>query len=88
MYLHKTAAELALAALWPVPVADWKITVDEHVLIYVVHTNAKFEDDPDKRRAQWECWCVGRWINHNKGGWTWHGMCGTVTHVARLPERP
>jgi len=70
------------------PVDQWPIEIDEDVLIYVVHPNAQWEKDEAKRREQWECWCVGRWIDHNKGGWTWHGMCGTVTHVAPLPARP
>jgi hypothetical protein len=71
-----------------VPVDQWEIVVDEPVLIYVAHQNAKYEPDEKKRREEWEAWCVGRWIKHNKGGWTWYGLCGQVTHVTPLPERP
>jgi hypothetical protein len=76
------------AAQQPVPVAQWEIITDEDVLIYVVHPNAAYEPDEKRRREQWEGWFCGRWIKHNSGGWTWHGMLGAVTHVAALPARP
>lgn len=71
-----------------VPVDQWDIVIDEDVLIYVVHENAKYEKDPKRRRHLWEAWYVGRWVAHNKGGWMWWGLCGQVTHVAPLPGRP
>jgi hypothetical protein len=71
-----------------IPVDQWPIEIDEDVLIYVVHDNAKYEKDLARRREEWEAWCVGRWIDHNKGGWMWNGLCGRVTHVAPLPPRP
>jgi hypothetical protein len=77
-----------LSSVVAVPVADWRVVADEDVLIYVVHDNAQYETDVKKRLAEWEGWFVGRWIKHNKGGWTWHGMLGRVTHVAPLPPRP
>jgi hypothetical protein len=77
-----------LAGTVAVPVEDWRIVVDEDVLIYVVHDHAQYEPDEKKRQAEWEGWFVGRWIKHNKGGWTWHGMLGRITHVAPLPARP
>ena len=69
-------------------VEDWQITVDEPVLIYVVHDHAQYEPDEAKRKAEWEGWFTGRWIHHNSGGWTWQGMSGRVTHVAPLPSAP
>lgn len=71
-----------------VPIDQWRIVIDEPVLIYVVHENAKFEKDEARRLRDWEGWHVGQWIKHNKGGWMWHGLCGRVTHVAALPPRP
>jgi hypothetical protein len=71
-----------------VPVAEWPKEVDEQVLLYVVHDNAKYENDPEKRRELWEAWCAGYWTDFNGGGWVWHGMGGRVTHVAALPDRP
>lgn len=76
---------------WPpiaTPVAQWVTKVEQPVLIYVVHTNAEFEKDEKRRKEMWEGWYVGRWIDHNHGGWMWHGMLGTVTHVAPLPAPP
>lgn len=89
--LPRDCAEVALAALrraTAIPIDQWKIVVDEPVLIYVVHDHAKYESDPIRRKQEWEGWCVGRWINHNGGGWTWHGHIGRVTHVAPLPLSP
>jgi hypothetical protein len=70
-----------------VPVDQWRITVDEDVLIFVVHPNAKYATD-EADLARWRCWCVGRWIKHNAGGWMWMGMLGEITHVAPLPPIP
>lgn len=71
-----------------VPADQWPKEIDEPVLLYVVHSNAKHEPDPVERASKWEAWCVGSWTDFNRGGWTWHGMIGTVTHVAPLPGRP
>ena len=71
-----------------VPVDQWPKIVDEPVLLYVVHDQAQYEDDPAKRKSLWEAWFQGTWTDFNGGGWTWGGMCGRVTHVARLPMLP
>lgn len=71
-----------------VPVDLWPKEIDERVLIYVVHQNAQHEKDEAKRLAEWEGWHVGYWTDQNKGGWVWHGMLGTITHVAPLPPIP
>lgn len=71
-----------------VPVDQWKIGAGERVLLYVVHPNAKYEADDARRLSEWEGWFTGCWIKHNNGGWMWHGMSGTVTHVAPLPSTP
>lgn len=71
-----------------VPVDEWRIVIDERVLIYVVHEHAQFEKDNARRLVEWEGWHVGQWIKHNKGGWMWHGMLGRITHVAPLPGIP
>lgn len=70
------------------PVDQWKIVINEPVLVYVVHQNAKYEQDENKRLQDWEGWHIGQWIKHNKGGWMWHGLLGEVTHVAPLPPIP
>lgn len=71
-----------------VSVADWRIVTDQPVLIYVVHDHAQYEPDEKTRLEKWESWHVGRWIDHNNGGWMWHGMLGRITHVAPLPPHP
>ena len=71
-----------------VPVDQWRIVKDEPVLILVEHMNAAFEKDPKVRDSDWRAWCVGSWTDFNKGGWTWHGLAGRVTHVCALPKMP
>jgi len=56
------------------------------VLLWIVHPNAEWSDDPVG--DGYVCHAVARWINHNGGGWTWHGMCGTPTHWRSLPSPP
>ena len=70
------------------PVAEWPREIDERVLIYVVHQNAKYERDEATRLREWEGWHVGYWTDHNNGGWVWHGLLGEITHVAPLPLIP
>ncbi len=72
---------------WGVPVAEWPTEIDEHVLIFVVHPNAKYART-EEELSEWQHWTVGQWIDHNGGGWTYYGMIGTVTHVAPLPAVP
>lgn len=69
-----------------IPVADWPKEVDERVLIYVVHPNHATAGAAD--RDDWAGWHVGYWTDFNGGGWVWHGMLGTITHVAALPPPP
>lgn len=83
-----TEADMERTAARAVPTADWRIVVNEDVLIYVVHDHAQYEKDEAVRREKWEGWFIGCWVNHNKGGWMWNGMLGRVTHVAPLPDRP
>lgn len=81
-------ATTALRAMDAVPVDQWEKVIDECVLLYVVHDNAQYESDEERRKSEWEGWCVGRWTDFNKGGWTWHGRCGQVTHVSKLIDPP
>ena len=52
------------------------------------HTNWHY-CKTDEDRAQWEQAVRAKWIDHNGGGWTWSGMCGSawgwrpLTHNAR-----
>lgn len=55
------------------------------ILIRFRHANYKFAGD---RRDEWEEVCVARWIDHNGGGWTWHGICGVPVDFRPLPQPP
>lgn len=48
------------------------------ILAWCVHDNAKYSDDPVG--DGWETAALTHWIDHNGGGWTWYGLCGTFTH--------
>lgn len=49
----------------------------------VEHINYAISSDSEKHR--WEEWVEAHWIDHNGGGWTWYGLCGTPTHWTPLP---
>lgn len=58
------------------------------ILLWCVHDNAKYANEKDL--DSWQGPVVGQWIEHNGGGWCWHGHCGKHTHWAPLlppPER-
>ena len=40
----------------------------------------------DEERAQWEQAVRSRWIDFNGGGWTWHGMAGSIVGWRPLPS--
>jgi len=64
---------------------EWPTEIDEEVAIFVVHPNCRFSRAED--RHLWRGWYRGYWTAFNGGGWVWHGMVGTVTHVLALaPE--
>lgn len=56
------------------------------VLLWMVHQNAKFSRDPVSEG--WAGPVVAHWIDHNSGGWTWHGLCGVPKAWMPLPAPP
>ncbi len=56
------------------------------VFLWMVHANAQFSSDPET--DGWVAPVVAQWIEHNGGGWTWHGLCGCPTHWMPLPAAP
>jgi len=56
------------------------------ILIWFVHAHAKYSDDPVAEG--WEAAHEAYWIDHNGGGWTWHGLCGVATYWQLLPAPP
>lgn len=80
----KAAADLIEHQSWqPIETAPRDGT---RILIWFVHSNAKFSDDPVGHG--WEAAHEAHWIDHNGGGWTWHGLAGSPTHWMPLPESP
>jgi len=58
--------------------ADWRsIETALHdgteIMLHILHPNLQFDQENPGR---WEQDCVGHWIDHNGGGWTWKGMFG------------
>ncbi len=56
------------------------------VSLRIEHRWARYSADPVA--DGWVVEVVGRWIDHNRGGWTWHGLSGRPTHWMPLPEPP
>jgi hypothetical protein len=57
------------------------------ILAWCVHPNAEYAGTIAEK-SEWQCPVVTRWIDHNGGGWTWHGMLGRFTHWQPLPTPP
>ncbi|QTG13042.1 hypothetical protein G6M86_07215 [Agrobacterium tumefaciens] len=56
------------------------------ILIWFVHPNARFSKDPVAEG--WAAAHEAYWTDHNRGGWTWHGLCGAPTLWQHLPAPP
>lgn len=56
------------------------------ILIQFVHANAQYSKDPIG--DGWIAVHEAHWIDHNGGGWTWHGLCGVATSWMPLPAAP
>lgn len=64
--------------------SDWqaietaKKEIGAKVWLWCVHNLAQYCEDPVAEG--YAAPVVGEWIDHNGGGWTWHGLCGVHTH--------
>lgn len=85
--IARAAIEAYERASW-VPIAEcpeeWKD--GRPVLIEFVHANAQYSKDPVGEG--WIAVHEAQWIDHNGGGWTWHGLCGVARRVRPLPSAP
>lgn len=83
----RAAIEAYEKALW-LPIEEcpdeWKD--GRSVLIEFVHANAQYCKGDDRKR--WIAVHEAHWIDHNGGGWTWHGLCGVARRVRPLPSAP
>jgi hypothetical protein len=59
---------------------------DRSILILVVHVNAKYSKDPVAEG--WIAIHEAHWLEHNAGGFTWNGLCGTPMLWHSLPVLP
>lgn len=57
------------------------------ILAWVVHPNAKY-GGTIAERSDWQGPVVARWIDHNGGGWAWHGHMGEFKAWQPLPNPP
>lgn len=76
--------ELAYAMTPGLASADWR-DLDSapkdgtEIELRVVHINAAYvADQAEAVREGWIACVKGHWIDHNGGGWTWHGLCGRI----------
>lgn len=86
--------EISETAVYSAPVQDaagWQ-SMDTapkdgtRILIWFVHPNARFSKDPVAEG--WAAAHEAYWTDHNRGGWTWHGLCGAPTLWQHLPAAP
>lgn len=54
------------------------------ILIRFEHLNYQYVKTAEER-ARWVENCLAKWIDHNGGGWTWHGIAGRPTGWWPLP---
>jgi len=54
------------------------------IIVWCVHEMAKFCENPASEG--YAAPAIARWINHNGGGWTWHGLAGPPTLWMPLPK--
>ncbi|NGO50491.1 hypothetical protein [Allomesorhizobium camelthorni] len=86
-----TAQRIVAALAVPAPQPGWQ-TMDTapkdgtRILLWMVHDNAKYSKHPVEEG--WEAAVIAEWIDHNGGGWTWHGLFGRPTHWRHLPASP
>jgi hypothetical protein len=50
------------------------------IWLRVEHMNFAFAGDDAEERELWQQTVDAHWIDHNGGGFTWHGLAGTPTH--------
>lgn len=61
---------------------EWRPIVDvtpykdgRSLLLRMRHFNYQLAKSAEEK-SHWEEIVVAKWIDHNGGGWTWHGICG------------
>lgn len=57
------------------------------IIAWCRHPHHAYADD-EAERARWEGPVIAHWIEHNGGGWTWHGHMGEFLSWQPLPNPP
>lgn len=55
------------------------------ILIRFEHMNFKYAMKSGRDASIWEGLHEAHWIDHNNGGWTWHGIMGQATGWKHKP---
>ncbi len=50
------------------------------IWLRVEHLNFRFAGKDKSERKLWQQTVKAHWIDHNSGGFTWYGLCGSPTH--------
>jgi len=68
----------------------WRCMIDApkdgtEIELLLRHVNYRYSKT-DEERAEWEQAVRSTWIDFNGGGWTWHGMAGSIVGWRPLPS--
>lgn len=55
------------------------------IVAWCVHPTAAVAERSEGDQSIWEGPVIAQWIDHNGGGWTWHGLAGALTGWMPLP---
>lgn len=89
---YETPAFKLLAAMTPKLAAQGWLSLETApkdgtvVEVRIVHHLAQYDDDPEGEG--WISTARAKWIEHNGGGWTWHGLCGQICQWRPAPTPP
>lgn len=53
--------------------------------LFIVHPNLAYERTREGHE-RWTEIVKGHWIDHNAGGFTWHGLCGRPTKWREIAD--
>ncbi len=60
---------------------------DRAIAILFRHDQFQYATTPEER-AKWQEVCTASWVDHNGGGWMWHGIAGAPIAWTEFPDLP